>query len=38
LLAHVVDQGFADQSLLNFIQTVAGVAPLIDSLRRDLNV
>ena len=38
LLAHVVDQGFADQSLLNFIQTVAGVTPLIDSLRRDLNV
>ena len=38
LLAHVVDQGFADQSLLNFIQTVAGVAPLIDGLRRDLNV
>ena len=38
LLAHVVEQGFADQILQDFIQTVANIEPLITNLRRDLDV
>ena len=38
LLAHIVKQGFADQSLLDLFHTVSSVAPLITKLRHDLNV
>ena len=38
LLAHVVKQGFADQSLLDLFHTVSSVAPLVTKLRHDLNV
>lgn len=37
LMQHVVDQGFAEASILDFVQTVPDVRTLVDSLRAALS-